>query len=513
MPTKTRKTKTPTTPDTAGDVDEGAQVVDLASRRGGQDRPPRVLMELPLDQLEPDAENVRLALRDIDSLALSIAEVGVLEPILVIPGDVDTEGTPRWRIWAGHRRRAAATKAGLATVPCLEHTGARTDVDRLEVQLVENLQRDDLTPIEEARGYQDLVAAGRSQRQVAARVGCNQSHVSKRLKLLTLPAKCHTMLAAGELTVEDALTLTALVDHPERISEAIALTKPSEKYDWAQCDTMAEAVEDQLKIVEHQQLRLAAFAELDAGGIRIVDWPKGGGYSGWPAGHRRLDTGNWPGHKAPTKAKVKKGGHLAAAVDERGNVVYLCTDYTRYETQPGNGSSTGGASAAGAASGKAAAAALNKRRREDAKRRLSVAGRFVRNAAPGRDAAIAEVVAGDRRLGKGTSIWLTSILGTWLELCGYMRSGPTRIARELLDVDKGVSLPRLAHEPEFTGRVELACWIGLAEERIEMQDLVHPLVTGYYRWLAELRYELGPDEHHDLEQALGRVKTKTAVAS
>lgn len=497
----------PTRPEPASDGPD-AKVVPLGvARRDARARAAhpgyqRVVQEIPLERLEPDSANVRGTLRGIDELAASIAENGVLEPLLVTP-----IGDDRWQILAGHRRRAAATAAGLATVPCLEHTSTGIDDQaRVVLQLVENLQRDDLTPIEEARAYAELVDAGESQRTIAARVGRHQSHISKRLKLLTLTDRAQELVATGELSVPDALELTRLAEHPERLAAALAATRDDDP--WNRPDTMSEAVDDQLRVLEREQARLAAFAELDAAGIRVVDWPASGSYgdSGWPAGHRRIDQPwKWPSGKAPTKARLAKAGHLAAAVDERGNVVYLCTDAARYQATPGGKNTTGGTVDDEAR--KAETRARTRRLRSDRRRRLAVAGRYVRThiSADRR----AELVA-TSELSKAEVIFVTSVLDRWLGDVGHVRAAATKTALEVLDVDAGTTLHRLAEQPEFAGRVELATWVALAEESIEQRQLIDHRVTAYYRWLDVLGYQLGPEEHHDLEDALAQARSRVS---
>ncbi|MDZ4825783.1 MAG: ParB/RepB/Spo0J family partition protein, partial [Actinomycetota bacterium] len=118
-------------------------------------------------------------------------------------------------IVAGHRRHAAAQKAGLAEVPCMIRT--LTDVERIEIMLVENLQRADLSAIEEAAGYFRLVEHGLSQKELARRIGRSARHVASRLALLELPKVVQDGLHAGSLTVGDGQALLGLREYPEVI--------------------------------------------------------------------------------------------------------------------------------------------------------------------------------------------------------------------------------------------------------------------------------------------------------
>lgn len=153
--------------------------------------------QLPLDLLDPAVDNPRTDLGELDELVASIHAVGIIEPLVV------TANGSGYTIVAGHRRYAAAQQAGLYTVPCI-HRAFDSTAERVEVMTIENLQRQDLSPLDEARAFQMLTDLGQSQRQIAERVGCNQSHVSRRLKLLELPPAAQAWVADGRMTVREA---------------------------------------------------------------------------------------------------------------------------------------------------------------------------------------------------------------------------------------------------------------------------------------------------------------------
>jgi ParB family chromosome partitioning protein len=164
------------------------------------------LLELPVDRIEPSPSQPRQVFPadQLDQLAASIREHGVLQPLLV------SETEPgRYRLVAGERRWRAARIAGLATVPAVIRE--RLDDDRhLELALVENLQRRDLTPLEEARAFEQLrINLGLSQAQIAGRVGIDRSTVANALRLLKLPAEIQEMVEAGRLTAGHARSLLA----------------------------------------------------------------------------------------------------------------------------------------------------------------------------------------------------------------------------------------------------------------------------------------------------------------
>ncbi len=161
--------------------------------------------ETPIELIRanPDQPRKSFSREDIDALAASIREKGILQPILTrpMPG-ADGE----FQIVAGERRWRAAQVAGLRTVPIL----VRQFDDRqvLEIAIVENVQRTDLNPYEEALGYRALIDKfGHTQEAVAEAVGKSRPHVANALRLLNLPQPVLTMLVEGELTAGHARAL------------------------------------------------------------------------------------------------------------------------------------------------------------------------------------------------------------------------------------------------------------------------------------------------------------------
>ncbi len=153
---------------------------------------------LPLDLLSPSSLQPRRHFDEkaLDELAASIAEKGVLLPLLVRP-DPKNEG--RFEIIAGERRWRASQRAKVHEVPV--HVTTLSDGEALEVALIENLQREDLTAIEEARGYKRLQEEFQhTQERVAVVVGKSRAHVANTLRLLTLPRSVQDLVDAGELS-------------------------------------------------------------------------------------------------------------------------------------------------------------------------------------------------------------------------------------------------------------------------------------------------------------------------
>jgi ParB family transcriptional regulator, chromosome partitioning protein len=169
---------------------------------------PRRVLEVEIHRLHPNPKQPRARFEEapLHELARSIEANGILQPILVRPADGGYE------IVAGERRWRAAQKAGLHKVPVLVKDVA--DVQLLELALVENLQREDLNPADEARAYQVLVEdLGLSQEEVARRVGKERATVANMLRLLNLPAPSLQALESGRITVGHA---KAILSHRKR---------------------------------------------------------------------------------------------------------------------------------------------------------------------------------------------------------------------------------------------------------------------------------------------------------
>lgn len=169
------------------------------------------LKSLPLADLEPNPGQPRRLFReeDLEDLAASIRERGVLQPILVRPNP-RRDGAP-YEIIAGERRWRAAQRAGLTNAPVLVRRF--DDAAAFEVALVENVQRADLNPLEEATGYARLIEDfGYTQERLAQGLGKSRSHIANLLRLLKLPEEARRMLEEGTLTAGHARALLAAAD-------------------------------------------------------------------------------------------------------------------------------------------------------------------------------------------------------------------------------------------------------------------------------------------------------------
>jgi ParB family chromosome partitioning protein len=177
--------------------------------------PSRSPTELDVDRLEPSEFQPRLHIdaARLDGLAASIAANGVVQPIVV-----RRVGQDRYQIIAGERRWRAAQRAGLTRVPVvIKEVTADHPAQLLEWALVENLQREDLNPIEEATAYQRLVAEFRlTHDEIATRVGKDRSTVANTLRLLKLAPEVRGEVSAGALSMGHARALVALSDDAEQ---------------------------------------------------------------------------------------------------------------------------------------------------------------------------------------------------------------------------------------------------------------------------------------------------------
>ncbi|PZC44490.1 MAG: chromosome partitioning protein, ParB family [Chloroflexi bacterium] len=160
-------------------------------------------LRVPIDRIDPNPEQPRSVVEPqaLEELAASVRAVGILQPLLVTAAAND-----RYTLVAGERRWRAARLAGLSEVPVIVTSLAGDEL--LTAALVENVQREDLSPLEEARAYERLIATtGESQSRIAERVGKSRSAVANALRLLGLPEPIRDSLARGEITEGHARAL------------------------------------------------------------------------------------------------------------------------------------------------------------------------------------------------------------------------------------------------------------------------------------------------------------------
>jgi len=165
-----------------------------------QHRPAPVGRMIPLDKIDPNPEQPRTEFGDLTELTASIADKGVLEPLLVKP----SPATGRWMIIAGERRFRAATAAGLKEVPCVEMSVDDNTV--AEIALIENMQRKDLTVWEEADGLVALCERfGYTHEDVARKLGKSRSSVTEALSIAAIPSDVREMCRDAGISAKSVL--------------------------------------------------------------------------------------------------------------------------------------------------------------------------------------------------------------------------------------------------------------------------------------------------------------------
>ncbi len=161
------------------------------------------VQEIPIELLRrnPDQPRRTFGEQELDELAASIKDRGIIQPLVVRP----VPSAPgEYQIIAGERRWRASQKAGLRSVPALVRSDL-DDLDLLEIGIIENVQREDLKPLEEAQAYRTLMERfGRTQEEVSQTVGKSRSHVANALRLLTFPEVVQQALDDGRLSAGHA---------------------------------------------------------------------------------------------------------------------------------------------------------------------------------------------------------------------------------------------------------------------------------------------------------------------
>ena len=167
---------------------------------------------VPIDRIEPNPENPRLLFEEsaLEELAASIREHGVLQPILVRP-----TGRDQYQLVAGERRWRAARRAGLVTIPALVEE--LDDDSALEIAVIENLQREDLSPLEEANMYEKMVTEhGYSIRKLAQKLGKDKGYLENRLRLADAPEEIRALVSVRKDTLSHAYELMKVQDPKKR---------------------------------------------------------------------------------------------------------------------------------------------------------------------------------------------------------------------------------------------------------------------------------------------------------
>lgn len=279
-----------------------------------------------VDLVHPSPENVRDGEIEVDDelkeLAESIRSLNLLQRIVVAPDGPDT-----FEIVAGHRRFAAITKI-LGWTEVDVDVRELTQQERTEARLIENLQRKDIRPVEEARAIKRLVEEFMvPQRNLATRIGRSQATISKRLSLLELPNKAIELVDSGGITLEEAQHLLKLKAHPELQEKALSGFDPANRWDpiEARVDRIAKDLARKEKVTKRRaQLKEAKVKILTPAKYYDIDH------------NSRAELGKKPG-QLNIAAKLHQGEPCHAAVfdEHSGSVEYVCTDRKRHNARKG----------------------------------------------------------------------------------------------------------------------------------------------------------------------------------
>lgn len=238
-----------------GEMDE-APAADPQVDRPEQLRADR---KVPIEQIRANPNNPRrqFAEENLADLARSIAEHGIVQPILVRPIKGEDLGGARYEIIAGERRWRAAQKAALHEIPVILREVE--DKEALELAIIENVQRADLNPVEEAQGYQQLIDEyDYTQADLGNVIGKSRSHVANTLRLLKLPDAVQALLSSGELSAGHARALVTS-DDPVGLANRIVKDGLSVR----QAEALTQKTEDGGKPPRKLETKSLDFKEAD----------------------------------------------------------------------------------------------------------------------------------------------------------------------------------------------------------------------------------------------------------
>ena len=271
--------------------------------------PTEAVEHLPIEAIVPDPANRKVVLDA--QFVNSIRTHGVIQPLLVT-AHPEEEG--RFHLVAGHRRLGAARKVGLDTVPALVRS--LSEQEKLELALVDNLQRSDLNPSETALAMARLVELGVSQKELAKRIGRSTAYVRERLKLLELPVAARRMVDDDTLTIEQGLSLSGLLDHPEALEAVLTqIADGNRNVEWMVSSALRQ-LESDARVAEGR-------AKAEAKGLRVLDHE---GYH--PSGY--VELGTYGGLDLDPKAHAKEPCHAVVIAPRDGKATPVCTDKKRH---------------------------------------------------------------------------------------------------------------------------------------------------------------------------------------
>ena len=185
-----------------------------------------VVQQIKVTEIEPNPDQPRKKFDDdkIEELAASIKEYGVIQPIIVMPRD------GFYQIVAGERRWRAAKKAGLTEMPCLVRT--KTEQENREIALIENIQRENLNPIQRARGLRQLLDDyGLSQQALADKLGMSRSNLTNSVRLLNLDPRVIELVLENNFSERQCRSLMRVQDPDKQYKMALGIVKDGDASD------------------------------------------------------------------------------------------------------------------------------------------------------------------------------------------------------------------------------------------------------------------------------------------
>lgn len=230
------------------------------------------LLTLNVDEVGAHPKNVRREVIEDAEMVASVKAQGILQPLVVVDAP-EAAGTRFWLI-VGHRRLAAAKAAGLATVPAIHRTDLVSEAAQIEAMLVENGQRQDLTPVEEADAYQQLDLLGVEVAEMARATGRSKKTVTSRLRLAGDPTVVKSAVHDGSMTLGQADALAGLEEDLEVYSWVVeAVGTPD--LDWR--------LRSGAERLGRKRERAALVAAFEADGVPLIVEPEGGFVGSWLA--------------------------------------------------------------------------------------------------------------------------------------------------------------------------------------------------------------------------------------
>lgn len=446
--------------------------------------------QVPIGKVKPAPDNVRDTIGDVSELAMSIKDGGIQQPLVAV------QRNGHFEVVFGHRRLAAAELAGADTVPVIVRE--YSEPDRVLAMATENLQRENLTPLEEARAYKRLLEiCNCSQRDLAPRIGKTQSHISKRLALLELPKDVQTKVDSGGITIADAVELAKLAGHPKRLKHAL------ESAPWQDVATRVRVELDDL--AREEKVRTIA-EEIESNGMASLivknEWQL-------PKGVHRLKGGShYDAHALEiTAAKHETHDCHAIAITHAGLKFPVCTNRKNHpavKTQQEKNAAGNGARRTPVETPK------QKQLNAARARRLEFAGRLIAKKPPKEAINLLLLDRIEFALEDYGALDDADYarVGVWLGLFELAEEG-------VLDVPDGLDVVALIKEFANRGEAELqraALALFVAELEAGYSDVTSYIggrhsgyrastTWGYLKLLQAQGDALGPDETKALEQA------------